>query len=144
MNDLFLRSFIFKWCSFYEANGNMINSNMSIRINRKDINKCLQIIDILYELLLLHISHQFIDHHWLILLDRLLTYFLSKSTNGAYIHNHTIRDITFNPPNTSRILGIVSNQGVAKMHVIYVCIFVTNGFLFVLNCSWEIKAFLIS
>ena len=102
------------------------------------------IIDILYELVLLHINHQFIDHHWLILLDRLWTYSPLMSTNGVFIHNHIIHDITFNPPNTSWILGILSNQGVAKMHVIYVCIFVTNGFLLILNCSWEIKAFLIS
>ena len=130
---------------FYEANRNLINSSITnTSINCKDINKCLQIIDILYELVLLDINHQFIDHHWLILLDRLWAYSPLMTTNGAYIYNHNIHDITFNPPNTSWILGIVSNQGVAEMHVIYVCIFVTNGFLLILNCSWDIKAFLIS
>ena len=51
---------------FYEPNGNLINNkiiNTAIKINREDINKFFQIMDLLYKLVLLDINHQIIDHY---------------------------------------------------------------------------------
>ena len=131
---------------FYEANGDLIHNNVT--------NTAIRIVTFFAELFANHgytlwtgnIRYQS-SNYWLLLtdlLDRLWIYSPLKSTKNVYIHNHIIHYITFNPPNASWILGIVSNQGVAKMHVIYVCIFVTNGLLLILTCSWEIMAFLIS